>query len=80
MKNTLIIILSLGVIAFGYCSLTEPVGTPEGVAYEMCNDARIYDTVKEDTCGEILDYYNLEFRCEESNKNSTTKCQVERAL
>lgn len=43
----------------------------------MCNESRVYDTVSEEMCGELQDYYSVEFMCDNRNKEINNPCWVE---
>lgn len=51
--------------------------TNKEYVYSMCNESRVYDTVSEELCGELLDYYSFDFVCQNANKNLDNPCQIE---
>lgn len=77
MKTLLFVNVLLVIVAAGLFHLVDNMPVREKVAYEMCQSSRMYDTVSEETCGEVLDYYGLDFVCEEANKLETNHCKVE---
>jgi hypothetical protein len=70
------LIVVLGVL--GLAEIGQGVGRPEDVVYEVCNASRIHDIVSEQTCGELQDYYHLEFLCDKNNKLADNHCWVEK--
>ena len=47
-------------------------------AFSVCNSSRVNDTPSESLCAEILDYYHLDFICQDANKSTENTCKVER--
>jgi hypothetical protein len=50
---------------------------PKPMVYAMCQESRMYDTVHEETCGDLLDRYNLDYICQERSSTLENKCKLE---
>lgn len=79
MKNLIIIIslLSLSVVGLAIAYQVKPGQTPLEYTYEMCNSSRQFDTPSEAMCGDLQDFYHVEFICKQLNKLPTNECHVE---
>ena len=50
---------------------------PKNVVYDYCNNSRISDMTSEQTCGDLQDFYHMEFLCTDNNNKIDNKCWVE---
>lgn len=51
--------------------------TPAQFVYDVCNNSRVTDMYSEQTCGDVQDFYHIEFLCTDNNKLTTNQCWVE---
>ncbi len=76
MKAVLItLIVAVSFIAIGF--MGRDSYAHKQVVYDYCNNSRISDVASERTCGELQDFYHMEFLCDENNKDVGTHCWVE---
>lgn len=57
----------------------KPTLSPSDIVYDYCNHSRILDEPRtsEQTCGDLQDFYNVEFLCSERNNQTNNTCWVE---
>lgn len=75
--SLVILLLSLAIVLFSV-AFNYQENADMRHAFSVCNSSRVNDTPSEELCGEILDYYHLDFVCKEANKSSQNTCVVER--
>lgn len=58
--------------------LVYKVGTREkDVVYQICQESRITNNVSDQTCGELQDFYRMEYLCKFNNNSTNNTCWVE---
>jgi hypothetical protein len=74
-KQNYAILAFMGIIilVLGY-----KVGTREkDVVFQMCQESRATNNVSEQTCGDLQDFYGMEYLCKDRNSSTSNKCWVE---
>lgn len=82
LANTLTVVVGLLTVAIVLLSVLyhiKPTTSPKDIVYDYCNHSRILDEPKtsEQTCGDLQDFYNVEFLCSERNSQYNNTCWVE---
>lgn len=72
-------LLAVAVLLLAVAYHIKPTTRPVDVVYDYCNHSRILDEPKtsEQTCGDLQDFYNVEFLCSERNNSYNNTCWVE---
>jgi hypothetical protein len=50
---------------------------PKNTVYSVCQISRQTNKISESTCGELQDYYLVEYLCEQKNNSANNQCWVE---
>lgn len=72
------ILLAASVVLLSVAYHIKPTD-PSEIVYQYCNHSRIQDepVSSEQTCGDLQDFYNVEFLCSKYNKSYNNTCWVE---
>lgn len=76
---TVILFLSFAIAAMMVVYQMKPTVSKSDIVYGYCNNSRIEDEPKtsEQTCGDLQDFYHVEFLCTDNNKEVGNTCWVE---
>lgn len=79
MKKALIIVsIFAAILAIAVVGLqNQIVKSSKDTVYNLCQESRTSNKISEQTCGELQDYYNVEYLCKERNALTSNKCWTE---